>query len=420
MSSLSQPHPTTNNSKPPSTSASLELRQSIYQTSMKSSQTLSPANADQLASQGAAASKDHITVSYACDTCGVDCTPVRYHSLKSKNYELCPSCYLDGRFSSKMFSGDFVKLTSTSSFKHGETIAGANDWSDGETLLLLEGIEMYDDDWALISEHVGTRSREQCIAHFLQLPIEDEYISASREGDLGPLQYARLPFDRADNPVMSVVAFLASAVGPGVAAAAAQSAIHELTDGLRRKVHNDSEGPEAVADSDTGKRGGGSGNGKATTDPTTIERVAAVALGTAAAKAQALASHEESNIRSLTTQIVRAQLTKLELKMVQFDAMESLLEEERKSLEAARQQLLKERMSVMKGLESVRELMSKATNSLGDSSGPGPSSPSVQSQMASIAHGIGAPVTRASPVDVLMEGSGPPSAEAGASITSLS
>ncbi|KAH8105578.1 hypothetical protein DFH11DRAFT_1482071, partial [Phellopilus nigrolimitatus] len=31
-------------------------------------------------------------VSFSCDTCGVDCTPVPYHSLKNNNYELCRPC----------------------------------------------------------------------------------------------------------------------------------------------------------------------------------------------------------------------------------------------------------------------------------------------------------------------------------------
>ena len=35
------------------------------------------------------------------------------------------------------------------------------EWSDQETLLLLEGMEMYGENWAEIAEHVGTRSQVQ-------------------------------------------------------------------------------------------------------------------------------------------------------------------------------------------------------------------------------------------------------------------
>ena len=55
------------------------------------------------------------------------------------------------------------------------------DWSDQELLLLLEGVEMYEDDWARIEEHVGTRSAQQCIRKFLALPIEDPYLAAESE-----------------------------------------------------------------------------------------------------------------------------------------------------------------------------------------------------------------------------------------------
>lgn len=44
-------------------------------------------------------------------------------------------------------------------------------------LLLLEGIEMYEDQWEKIADHVGGHKRvEDCIEKFLSLPIEDSYI----------------------------------------------------------------------------------------------------------------------------------------------------------------------------------------------------------------------------------------------------
>ena len=49
------------------------------------------------------------------------------------------------------------------------------EWTDQEALLLLEGIEMYDDDWSKVSEHAGSRTAQQYICKFLELPIEDPY-----------------------------------------------------------------------------------------------------------------------------------------------------------------------------------------------------------------------------------------------------
>ena len=100
------------------------------------------------------------------------------------------------------------------------------EWTEQETLLLLEGLEMYKDDWNKVSEHVGSRTQDECILHFLRLPIEDPYLEDS-SSSLGPLAYQPVPFSQAGNPVMSTVAFLASVVDPPVASAAAKSALGE-------------------------------------------------------------------------------------------------------------------------------------------------------------------------------------------------
>ncbi|KIJ35521.1 hypothetical protein M422DRAFT_51492 [Sphaerobolus stellatus SS14] len=134
---------------------SLELRSNIYQTTAKASRQVSESEANNLT---AAANQGGRSATYVCDTCGVDCTAVRYHSLKVKNFELCPPCYLDGRFPSNMFSGDFVKLTSANA---SAGLSGDDDeWSDQEILLLLEGVEMFDDDWTAIEEHEVPRASD--------------------------------------------------------------------------------------------------------------------------------------------------------------------------------------------------------------------------------------------------------------------
>lgn len=35
---------------------------------------------------------------------------------------------------------------------------------------------MYKDDWNKVCEHVGSRTQDECILHFLRLPIEDPYL----------------------------------------------------------------------------------------------------------------------------------------------------------------------------------------------------------------------------------------------------
>ncbi|XP_034022588.1 SWI/SNF complex subunit SMARCC2 isoform X3 [Thalassophryne amazonica] len=116
----------------------------------------------------------------------------------------------------------------TGSTKSKSAASSMREWTEQETLLLLEGLEMYKDDWNKVSEHVGSRTQDECILHFLRLPIEDPYLEDS-SSSLGPLAYQPIPFSQAGNPVMSTVAFLASVVDPRVASAAAKSALEEFS-----------------------------------------------------------------------------------------------------------------------------------------------------------------------------------------------
>ncbi|KAG0372420.1 hypothetical protein BGX24_000264 [Mortierella sp. AD032] len=378
----------------PKTEANMELRRNIFSNNATASAATTKEGEEQQSD------KDK-KQRFNCFTCGTDCTKMRYHSVKTKNFELCSNCYLEGRFPTTMSSGDFIRLNAQH-FKH----ATDDTWTDQETLLLLEGLEMYDEDWNLVAEHVGTRSREQCILHFLQLPIEDPYLGATSERELGPLQYHRIPFSQADNPVMSVVAFLASVVNPGVAAAAAKSALKELAQAKKAaeehvegaKVTEDAEGAEGAdgaegAEKEDSAKNAAVENGDAepkaeaqsgemdvdkaaseaagedtemkqdevaSTDiaglpRSTLERVGAAALGSAAAKAKVLADNEEREVRRLVTQVVEAQLKKMELKLQQFEELESVLETEKRELERQRQQLYLDRLAMKKSIMSMQE-----------------------------------------------------------------
>jgi SWI/SNF related-matrix-associated actin-dependent regulator of chromatin subfamily C len=265
---------------------------------------------------------------------------------------------------------------------HGSSVN--DDWSDQEILLLLEGVEMYDDDWSKIEEHVVTRSAQQCIRKFLELPIEDPYLNT--EGSMGPLRFGRIPFEQADNPVMSVVAFLAGVVSPGVAAEAAKTALHELTDGDLTKNEEDekekssedksgdndvpmdeddkeesSSAPPAAAGSNSGTPAPDSAQTKKkhTLPHSKVVRAAELALKSSAKAAQSLAAAEDTQIRSALASLIKLTLTKLELKMSQFEELEDLLEEERKTLEAARMGLVNERAGLKRMLDAVRVEIAK-------------------------------------------------------------
>ncbi|KAJ7628781.1 hypothetical protein FB45DRAFT_979468 [Roridomyces roridus] len=262
--------------KPAPTPASLELRSSIYQTSNKSARPIDAAEAEALANgtrDGSANGTSRSSGGSTCDTCGADCMQLRYHSLKDKKFELCSPCYLDGRFPSTIFSGDFVKLTSA-----------------------------------------AASGRLQCIRKFLELPIEDPYLAT--EASMGPLRHSQhIPFEQADNPVMRVVAFLAGVVGPGVAADAAKTALHHLT----REEKTQDSGADGV------KREGT--NGASSSKPPTpaaeamsVDGIPPKKLHTSSAKAAlALADAEDAQIRSTLASLIKLTLSKLEMKMTQFE-----------------------------------------------------------------------------------------------------
>ena len=92
---------------------------------------------------------------------------------------LCEICYDQGLFPLSFHSSDFIQLKT----EEGEK------WSEQEILLLLEGIEMFgtyeppsstgpvnvnanlNNQWDKISEHVATKTREQCIIKFIHYQL---------------------------------------------------------------------------------------------------------------------------------------------------------------------------------------------------------------------------------------------------------
>lgn len=84
---------------------------------------------------------------------------------------MCCDCYNDGKFGPDLVSTDFIRMDSTEE-ENGNGVG----WTDQETLLLLEALEMYGDNWNEIAEHVATKSKAQCILHFIRLPVEDPFL----------------------------------------------------------------------------------------------------------------------------------------------------------------------------------------------------------------------------------------------------
>lgn len=320
---------------------------------------------------------------YECDACGTDCSRMRYHCVGAADMELCPSCFANGMYPETLSARDFEQLTTVL----GSEAHDGSVWSEAEVLLLLEGLEKYGDDWNQVSEHVGSKTNEQCVLQFLRMPIEDSFlgdqlgkwdmkqeeqddVDVVQEGAFdgehkfsGPL----LPFADTANPVMAQVAFLAASVSPEVAAAAAQAALHEIMCESSGKSCVTQEGPTAQAkallqgpdeepggikgENGLGGRNGGSrsrlgGLPGSKVDVMAVEAAASVGLAAAVAKAKKLADAEVREIEREFAIVVETKLRAVDLKLQEFARLEGHVRRERERLEKQRQNVYADRVEV--------------------------------------------------------------------------
>ena len=325
-----------------------------------------------------------------CHTCGVDCTRVRFHrarfskaaaAVATTKYDICPNCYKHGRFSGDGQSIDYVKIEDSS---YTQLPDRDSPWTDAELLKLLEGLEAFDLEWNQIASYVDTRTREECVMKFLQLEIEDPYLGETntKHSSFDALNYGRVPFDRAENPVMSVISYLATISDPAVTAATSGRTIETLKKILIRQLeHGNIEGipkdkgkEKSTEPSKEVKPETESDTMDVDTIPTTTSQptsdsqaidlsldkpvpIPTIPLAGSAARAFGLATSEERQMTRLVHAAVNTTLQKFELKLKQFTEMESILQAERLELEKGQQQLFLDRLAFKKRVREVNDRM---------------------------------------------------------------
>ena len=361
----------------PKSDLNLEIGRNIYEPTArenKLNKTEKQANGDAPTTNGTSdtapkAIEDIVKPSISkvnCFSCGIDCTRVHYHNSQTDaaataskiKYDLCPNCYAEGRMPSNHNQSLYVKIENPTYSSVPDRDAP---WSDGETLRLLEAMERYDENWDEIADYVGTRTKEECVVKFLQFEIEDKYLDAepikpSTGISMLGSQQGHLPFSQADNPVMSVIGFLASLTEPSVTAAVANKTVEAMKQSLRNQL-------EKPTTSEKGKEKEGDAmeiDVRETTTTTTttthsMSTLATIPLATIAARAGGLASHEEREMTRLVSGAVNATLEKFELKLKQFNEMEQILQAERRELERGRQQLYLDRLALKRRIADVQE-----------------------------------------------------------------
>ena len=355
----------------------LEIGRNIYEANAKST-PINKANGEAPTTNGV--SGDELTKSPTakvnCHQCGNDCTRIYYHCAQTDatskaKYDLCPNCFTEGRFPANHTATMYTK---TENPTYTAVLDRDAPWTDAEILRLLEGLERFDDDWGQIADHVETRTREECVLQFLQLDIEEKYLDSEAQVNaptglsmLGTSQ-GQLPFSQVDNPVMSVVGFLASLADPASTAAAASKSAEELKRNLRKQL-----------DGGAKKEEDGKTNGKdsmelditqetttTTTTTTKTTSLATIPLASIGARAAGFASHEEREMSRLVSAAANVTLQKLEMKLKYFDEMEAILRAERRELERGRQQLFLDRLAFKRRVRNVQENLKQAAAMGGD------------------------------------------------------
>lgn len=231
-----------------------------------------------------------------CSSCSGLCVGVRYENLKDDLKQvweseviLCESCFAQNKFPAGWRAQQFVARASGTS--KDPLYAGV--WTQEQTLALLSALEKYGEDWTRVAQHVGGGHSEQdCVLHFVRLPIQDEY--------LGNLEspFVASAAAQGENPVLQLVSFIAATVSPQVASSAAAAAMSVL------------QKQEA-------------------TDPGVV---ASVALAAAGSRAALLAERESQKIAQLLARAVQVQLKALQTRMNRFSQLEKFVDEKKNNL----------------------------------------------------------------------------------------
>nr|DAD46483.1 TPA_asm: hypothetical protein HUJ06_016420 [Nelumbo nucifera] len=254
---------------------------------------------------------------------------------------LCARCYVRGNYQVGVSSSDFRRVEISEETK--------TEWTDKDTLRLLEALMHYGDDWKRVAEHVGGRSEKECVARFVKLPFGEEFIghpdvaeadkhfemkdqSGAESGSenivasLPTKKRCLTPLADASNPIMAQAAFLSAMVGSEVAEAAAQAAVAALSEEYPNNFQTGAK-QSVLSLSDESKQQDATG----------------VIL-----EAQALLDKEEQDIKRSISGIVEVQMKEIQDKIVHFEEVELQMEKEWKQLQLMKDLLFVDQLAFLR------------------------------------------------------------------------
>uniref|UniRef100_A0A0D9YNN2 SWI/SNF complex subunit SWI3B n=1 Tax=Oryza glumipatula TaxID=40148 RepID=A0A0D9YNN2_9ORYZ len=271
-----------------------------------------------------------------CTGCRTVCG-LAYFSCEKADISLCARCYVRANYRPGLTSADFKRIEITEDAK--------SDWTDKETLHLLEAVLHYGEDWKKVSHHVGSRSEKDCIARFTRLPFGEQFmgpkedkIQFGNDCDLNEESGSHIskrlrltPLADASNPIMAQVAFLSAIVGSDVAVAAGQAAISAQS-------QVDISASETDSSINISKEEESScTNGLSAND----------LLKEASANAQVQLEKERKAIEQSLSDIVGVQMKEIQDKIRRFEQKELLMEKERKQLHCLKELLFSDQLAVV-------------------------------------------------------------------------
>jgi len=278
---------------------------------------------------------------FFCSNCSSNCSKLRYRN-KIDDFSICPKCFTEGRYPEKYSSNEFLKIESL------RDNLSSSEWTDEETLLLLEALEK-NLTWDEVSEHVITKTKDECIHHFLRLPIEDNYLEEEitqvhLSDDRKQESEKSIPFETTSNPILNMVQFLSNSVDKSIGVVAAQAAIKEFEK----------------------KKGSNENNNKITRED--IKNISIAVVGVSSVHAKILAEKQDQEIKNLVAEIIQLQLEKIDQKIKMFHELETKLTEEYILMESLKNEVLEgqkniknklKKLSLKRKLKMKRELKTK-------------------------------------------------------------
>ncbi|ETK79661.1 hypothetical protein L915_14504, partial [Phytophthora nicotianae] len=307
---------------------------------------------------------------------------------------ICEECYIRGAFPEGYDSSDFILMPTVA-----KNLSAAAKWTQEETNLLLEAVsstranrvkssENEDEgscDWNFVASKVGTKTADECLLHFLEMPM----LNQSQE--LGNSIQSLRPFtagEALNAPVLDLAA-LVEQVDPLVAKAAAHAAI-----GAIKRLHTMPAKSSAVKIETASKTDASSTSLEAAVDAVassaeaagiasiksedvamedvstatdstvegkkdasvskemiavTEEAANATTVALLATRAQKVAEETDNGpVRDLVNQLLENQLRQMELKMKQLSVLEQSIVAEKEQLAKEKYQLYVDRLAFSK------------------------------------------------------------------------